>query len=280
MAACPAPRRVTTMQAFLCRFYFAVSAALIALVHPVAAHEFWLDPSDYSPNRGENVAISIRVGQFFKGNSYPYVREEYKRFVFFDGLGEKPVKGVDGDDPAVTMKFPAPGLVIMAHYSTPEPLTFETWEKFESYLRLEGLERIIDLHRKQGKPKTGIKEVYSRCAKLLLDVGGKGRGEDRATGMPLELIAEKNPYRLDAAEELPVRVLYQGKPLAGVQITAIAKADPAVRRNVRTNIDGRASIALPFAGPWLLNAVHMLEPAANEKAHWSSLWASMTFARP
>jgi len=77
-----------------------------------------------------------------------------------------------------------------------------------------------------------------------------------------------------------VRLLFNGKPIEGVQITAFSRADPGNRQRVRTDADGRAKIALPTAGPWLLNAVHMLPPTPPEKADWTSLWASMTFARP
>ncbi len=257
----------------------AVGLLLVQVATPVAAHEFWLDPSTYRPKVGEPVAISIRIGQYFKGNSYPFLREEFRRFVAVDGSGETPITGVDGDDPAVTMTFKRPGLVTIAHYSTSETLVFDAWEKFEAYLKLEGLEHIAPLHRAQGKPLTKIVEIYSRCAKLLLDVGSAG-GEDRAVGMPLELIAERNPYRLAAGEKLPVRLLYQGKPIAGVQITAISKADPTKRHNFRTDAAGRADITLAASGPWLLNAVHMIAPAAGDKAHWTSLWASLNFERP
>lgn len=262
------------------RFFSALAVMMLcATAHPALAHEFWLEPADFTPKIGASVPISIRIGQNFKGDSFPFIRGEFKRFVVVDASGEKPVKGVDGDDPAVTMKFPQAGLAIFAHYSTAEPLTFETWEKFESYLALEGLQHIAPLHRQQGKPMTGIKEIYSRCAKLLMSVGGAG-GEDRPTGMPLELVAERNPYQLGAGEMLPVRLLFNGKPIEGVQITAFSKTDTINRQRVRTDAEGRARIALPTAGPWLLNAVHMLPPSPREKADWTSFWASMTFARP
>ena len=253
--------------------------ALVGATLPAVAHEFWLEPETYTPAKGQAVPISIRIGQDFKGDSYPYIRGEFKRFVVIDAKGEKPVKGIDGDDPAVKMTFAQPGLTVFAHYSTPEPLVFQEWEKFESYIQTEGLEHIVALHRQQGKPTTGIREIYSRCAKLLMNVQGAG-GEDRLTGMPLELVAERNPYELGKDELLPLRLFFNGKPIAGIQITAFARADTTDRRRVRTDAEGRARIAVPASGPWLINAVHMLEPTAREKAHWTSLWASMTFARP
>jgi hypothetical protein len=195
------------------------------------------------------------------------------------GSGEKPVKGIPGDDPAVSFKFTEPGLTIFSHHSTAENLKFDNWNEFLAYLKFEGLDHIADLHEKQGKPRSNIRETYSRCAKLLMAVDG-GHGEDRLTGMPLEILAERNPYRLAQSDQLPLRVFLNGKPLAGVAVSAVSKANPESRQLFRTDGDGRARIALPNSGPWLLNAVHMMEPPRGEKVHWTSLWASLTFARP
>ena len=258
-----------------------MSAAIVVFVAvaPAASHEFWLEPSTYTPNAGDKIPISIRIGQNFKGNSYPYLREDFKVFTLTDGRGTRPVRGIDGDDPAVTATFEQPGLYIMVHYSTPEHLTFETWAKFDSYLKLEGLSDVAERHRRRGLPENGIVELYSRCAKLLVGVGD-GRGDDRLTGMPLELVVEKNPYLLAPGEPVPVRLYHEGKPAADVQIAAISRAEPDNRLTARTDTEGRARLALPKSGPWLLNAVVMKEPKRSEKANWTSLWASMTFARP
>jgi hypothetical protein len=244
---------------------------------PAAAHEYWLEPTAFAVQAGQNVPIHIYVGEHFKANSFPYLREEYKKFVIAEGRSERPVRAVDGDDP-VTVKLTTPGLAIVAAYTVPETLTFENWDKFEAYLRFEGLEQIAPRHREQGKPMSGIVEHYIRCAKLLLNVAVAG-GEDRVIGLPLELVAERNPYRLAPGDGLPVRLLHNGKAIAGVQITALSKADPHKRHHVRTDAEGRARIALPTPGPWLLNAVHMAE-SQSANAHWLSWWASMTFARP
>jgi uncharacterized GH25 family protein len=256
-----------------------IAAFLMLSGSSASAHEFWLEPTDFTPKLGQSVAISIYIGQKFKGNSYPYLREEFKKFVAVTARGEKPVKGVPGDDPAVMFKFTEPGLVIFAHYSTPEKLNFDDWGLFQAYLNFEGLEHILPLHEQLGKPRSGIKEIYSRCAKLLMSVGPTS-GDDRLTGMPLELLAERNPYQLREGNELPVRVFLNGKPLAGIAVSAISKSDPESRQLVRTDGEGRARIPLLKAGPWLLNAVHMMEPAPGAQAHWMSLWASMVFARP
>src|SRR5919108_1942959 len=87
---------------------------LLCAVWPAAAHEYWFEPAEFMPQPGQSVPIRIHVGQNFRGNSFPYLREEFKKFVVADIRSERPVKAVDGDDPAVTLKTTTSGLVILA----------------------------------------------------------------------------------------------------------------------------------------------------------------------
>lgn len=247
---------------------------------PLNAHEFWLQTGEFRPRAGTKVPVSIHVGQFFKGPSFPYLSDNFVNFSLHQNGVTRQVKGLDGDDPAATVSFSKSGLAIMTFNSVMFEVTFDEWKKFTDYLEKEGLQHIITRHRAAGKSETGIREFYERYAKLLLDVGEMGFGEDRLTGMPLELVAERNPYRLAADEKLPVRLYYRGKPIPNIQITAIAKADPKMLHKFRTDAKGRVAIPLPSKGPWLLNAVHMIELPPEEGAVWFSLWASMVFKRP
>lgn len=254
--------------------------AAILISAPIArAHEFWLEPENYTLAAKARTQVSIRVGQHFKGDSFPYIGSEFRRFAQVDASGERALRGTDGDDPALKLTFPSEGLVALIHESTFENLKFETWEKFQAYLDLEGLDAIAGKHKAQSKPLANIREIYARCAKTLIGVG-HAQGADRLAGMTLELVAEQNPYFLQREDEMRVRLYYLGKPLAGVQVTAIARADSMVRVNARTDGDGYAIIKLSHRGPWLLSAVHMIEPDKNEKADWKSYWASLTFAVP
>jgi uncharacterized GH25 family protein len=245
------------------------------------AHEFWLEPNTYAPKAKEDVGILLKVGQHFSGALYPYLSDRFFKFTTEQDGDAKTVEGLDGDDdPAVKLAFPDERLAILAYHSKFFDLNYEKIAKFESFLGNTGLDEILIRHRAAGKPETNIDERYYRAAKLLLNVGGKAVGEDRFTGMPLELVAERNPYSLAAGEELPVRLLYEGKPIEGILVTAFEKSNPKTAQKRRTDKDGRAMIPLPTPGAWLLNAVHMIEPAPDDGVHWISLWASMTFERP
>lgn len=260
-------------------FIIAALAALFISVPMAGAHEFWLEPENFAPAAKARTSISIRLGQHFKGDSFPYIGSEFRRFAQVDASGERALRGTDGDDPALKLAFPSDGLAELIHESTFEKLNFETWEKFQAYLDLEGLNAIAGKHKAQGKPLANIREIYARCAKTLIWVGG-AQGDDRLAGMTLEIVAEQNPYLLKQGDDMRVRLYYLGKPLADAQVTAIARADSMVRVNARTDGGGYAVIRLSHRGPWLLSAVHMIEPERGEKADWKSYWASLTFAVP
>jgi hypothetical protein len=263
-----------------------IAASMVVLLlagAPLAAHEFWLEVTDYKPDTGDVVAVTHFVGENFKGESFPYVRGWFQKYVIADAKQTRDAKGVDGNDPALKLTLEEPGLTILAYQSNPNAITFKSWPKFQKYLKDEGLERFEALHRSSGKPLTQIQEYYTRCAKALIGVAG-GKGEDRAIGLPLELVALRNPYNLSAGDRLPVRVLFQGKPVGGVLIKAFNKDTPTKPLRIRTDTEGRAEIPLRAPGVYLLNAVHMMEPTGidvkGQTYQWQSLWASLTFALP
>ena len=107
-------------------------------------------------------------------------------------------------------------------------------------------------------------------------IGGTADGEDRLVGMPLELLAEENPY-VTQKSSLPVRLFWQGEPISDIQIRIFEAGEGAEESTVRTDAEGRAQIPLTSFGFYLLNAVHMLEVEQKNGAVWKSYWGSLSF---
>lgn len=238
------------------------------------AHDFWIEPSSFRPQPGARVAVQLRVGQHLQGDPVPRDPGRIERFAVAGPAGEAEVRGIAGADPAGWISTPAsPGLYWIVYGSNHASLE-QTAEKFDRYLGEEGLERVRDL----GRSKTGtVKEIYSRCAKSLLAVGGTGTGWDRALGLELELVPERNPYELKAGESLPVRLLYHGKPLAGALLVAMPAESPDAKVSGRSDKQGRAELRLDRPGLWLVKSVHMVPAPKDSGAEWESFWASVTF---
>src|SRR6185503_13137394 len=97
---------------------------------------------------------------------------------------------------------------------------------------------------------------------------GSATGFDKPVGLPLELIAEKNPYALHAGATLPVQLLYRGKPLAGALIIAIPRSAPNRTLSVRTDAQGRVHLNLPAADQWLVKAVRIDPAPPGARGQW------------
>jgi uncharacterized GH25 family protein len=244
------------------------------------AHDLWIEPSAFMPAPGTRLAVRLFIGQLFRGDVFPRDPKYLVRFAVIGSGGEAPIPGVPDTDPAGFLVSGRPGLYELVYTSRHAEVELDA-AKFEKYLAEEGLDKISALRARSGRSAAPAKEIYSRCAKSLIAVGeDAGSGHDRVLGLTLELIPEQNPYTLAAGQELPVRLLYRGQPLAGAKVAAVPKDQPARMVAARTDAQGRVRLRLGGAGVWLLKAVHMIAAPPGSGADWESFWASLTFALP
>ena len=246
------------------------------------AHDFWIEPTTFRPEVGSTVGLALRVGQGFRGDPVPRMNEKIVKFVLVSPSGaETQIEGIAGRDPAGRARIGTPGYVVAGYRSSPSSLELPA-DKFEAYLKEEGLESVIEERARKGDSQKASKEIYSRCAKAVLDAGGGGTtGFGTVLGFRLELIPDTGPKKLTpAGGALKVRLLYEGKPLAGALVFALNRDEPEKRLSARTDGAGRVRFDLPRAGVWLVKAVHMVPAPAESGAEWESLWASLTFEVP
>jgi uncharacterized GH25 family protein len=244
------------------------------------AHDLWIEPSAFMPAPGTRLAVRLFIGQLFQGDVFPRDPKYLVRFAVIGAGGEAPIPGVPDTDPAGFLVSGRPGLYELVYTSRHASVELDA-AKFERYLAEEGLEQISALRARSGRGAAPAKEIFSRCAKSLIAVGeDAGSGHDRVLGLTLELIPERNPYVLAAGQDLPVRLLYRGQPLAGARVAAVPKDHPARTVTARTDAQGRVRLRLDGAGVWLVKAVHMIAAPPGSGAEWESFWASLTFALP
>ena len=256
-----------------------VAALLMFNIVSASAHEFWIAPQRYTVEPGAQIVSELRVGQMLRGTKFPFLSSSFKAFTVTARNDTRDVKGIEGDIPALSYVANEPGLHIIAYHSTANKISYNSWEKFQKYLAYEGLEEIIKVHQARNLPDSNFKEAYIRCAKTLVQVGPVGKQDkDTARGLPLELIAEDNPYAR-GLETMMVTLLRSGKPVVGRQV-ALFRYDGTVTRNLVTT-DAQGQVAIPIAGggTFLLNAVD-LQPAGDSEVVWESHWASLSFGLP
>jgi hypothetical protein len=255
-------------------------ALLLALAAAgrASAHDFWIEPSTFHPSAGARVAAGFRVGQNLAGDALPLLPELVDRFVVAGSGAGAELDENPGGDPAGWAPIDGPGLHWIAYQSLPFPLVLDA-AKFENeYLKVEGLERIVEERARKGQSAAPGRERFYRCAKTLLSTPGKGPELfDAPLGLTLELVPRKNPYALKPGGALPLTLLFRGRPLAGALVVAMEKGDPKKTVSARTDAKGAALLPIARGGFWLVKAVHMEPAPADAGVDWQSWWASITF---
>jgi uncharacterized GH25 family protein len=172
------------------------------------------------------------------------------------------------------------GLVVIGYLSNPSAVQLPA-EKFNQYLKEEGLDAVAALRAHRNQTGAAGHELFLRCAKSLVLAGPATRAQsDRQLGLTLELFAERNPYAIGPGEELPLRLTFENAPLAGALVTAINRLNPSEKQTARTDAGGRVRLRLRQGGMWMIKAVHMIPAPPGSNADWKSFWASLTFELP
>lgn len=261
-------------------------AALVAL--PALAHDVWLQPTRFWIAPGENTAVSFQVGH---GSNRERWGVDPSRVIRFDSLG--PAGTVDrlaalravglAQDSAMSFADAGAHLLVMESNHAFSELPAE---RFEAYLEEEGLTPAQDARRAARTTGRAGREIYSRRAKALIQVGPPGGAEQPhitgRAGLSLEIVPERSPYGLAAGASLPVRVWAGERPLAGglVKLYDLA-ADARPVFTGRTDADGRISVPLPRqAGAWQMNVVWTRVLQGDPNADFETTFSSFAFGWP
>ena len=250
---------------------------VLATCASLGAHDMWIEPTSFTPELGRVLGLKLRVGDDFRGEPIPRNDELIERFVVVDANGLRGVVGRAGADPAGLLRVTATGPMVVGYQSRPNPVSL-TASKFTSYLKEQGLDHIVALREQARQAHADVREQFIRCAKSLVRTSPPGsHPADRAIGLTLELVAEADPSSLAPGHELPVRLTYLGRALAGGRVVAMNQRNPWDRLTANSDHDGRVRFRLTEGGAWMVRAVHMIPSPAPAKADWISYWASVTF---
>jgi Domain of unknown function (DUF4198) len=231
----------------------------------------------FRPVPGAIVGVALRVGQNFMGDPVPRFSGSIEEFFVRQGGSEQPIGGAEYVDPAGWFRADGQATAVIA-YQSGGSFTELPAEEFEAYLRLEGLEHIIDQRAARRERDEPGRERFYRYAKALLAGKTSPGAATQPLGFAYEIVPDGDPTaRLDAFQG---RVLHEGEPLQGALVVAMLHSDPSVRLSARSDSRGAFSFRLPRAGVWLIKSVHMVRAWFFSDADWDSFWASLTFEAP
>lgn len=164
--------------------------------------------------------------------------------------------------------------VAAAWVATRERALQLTPEQVAHYLEEVGAADMIGQQWKKSGQKAW-RETYVKRAKSFVRVGeGADDSWKQPVGLDLELVPDSNPTSLSVGDTLSLRLLWQGEPLPGLAVGAVAAA-PTEAGLATTGADGRVSFVLSKAGPWLVRATR-IAPSQARPGEWDSVFTTLT----
>lgn len=266
------------------RFLSSVAALALATSLPASAHEFWMLPQSFTPAAGATIGLTLTVGQDFSGEQIPFYAalvaglRHYSMGTVQDLASRIPATTVL---PELGLPVTRAGTHLIAFDSHPSKIAM-TPGKFHAYLHDEGLDAIVQQREAAGTAGMPGRERFRRNVKTLLRAGGKSDATYAVrTGQRLEIVPLADPFAKAAGDTVNFSIFFDGKPVPGTLLKAWHKRDgQTMIIKAHATAEGRAAFTLPYAGTWMISAVHMIPATDTQEADWDSYWGNLTFELP
>lgn len=268
------------------RIAIALAAAMMTSAQPASAHEFWLDMERYRlPAEERSKDLRFLVGDAHDIGPWPLVWEKIValRTIGPDGVVDRQSAievQADGIDGGAKLSFAGEGSYVVAFESHHAASELEA-AAFTAYLREDGLTPALEHRAAMGTSGEPGREIYSRRAKALVQVGRRtGDLFTRAIGHTLEIVPEQDPYAIDAGTPLSLRIEYQGRPLEGAKVVLGDLDSPGDEPLVASSDrSGRVTFTRPGHTRSLVSVVWTRPIPNHPRAEFETVFASLAFGR-
>lgn len=255
--------------------------AFLVMVSNAVAHEFWIHPDKLSVTPGSLVSVQLMHGERFAGNVVPRDEHQIKRYEFI-GTDDstQQLRGMHQSSTSY-LKPRTSGIVV--YQSNRYQNNLEA-ERFESYLKEERLDHIIDERAKLNESDALGREIYSRNSKSIIRVKNDDHSIDQIdspVGLPLEIIIEqinpKDPQSTDSSAQVSAIVLLNGKPIPELRVVATSELHHDQLIELTTNDQGVVRFDAVQPGRWMISTLYIQRETKTGDADWESFWSSTTF---
>ncbi|MEJ2238031.1 MAG: DUF4198 domain-containing protein [Gemmatimonadales bacterium] len=268
-----------------------VSSLLLCTATILYAHELYIKFDSYFLEPNTSVSVPILNGTF----------DVSENSIARDRVPDISVVSATGRAHIDTAQWVAEGDTTFLSFETGEEGTYVVGAStrfrdlglaaadFNEYLEHDGIPDVLEARRQNDELEVDVQERYSKHVKAVVQVGDKVTRpkswwqfwkKDELTyttvlGYPAEIVPLVNPYAITAGDELQVRCLVDGSPVAN-QLVVAGQEGGRNMIQTRTDADGVATLQLDAAGNWFVRFINMV-PSAVEDVDYESKWATLTF---
>lgn len=250
----------------------------------ILGHNLWLVAKRNDRSRGDEggglMRVEINTGHHFPAGESAVNPSRVADMQLVTANESTPLTGyqVEGTSLVVTAKNSFERAAIVALTLHPHPITLEP-EKFKGYIEDEDALAAVAPRFTPGVTTQPQREIYTKYAKAFL--AGKDEDDEifrRVVNHKLEIVLERDPT-IGSDRQLPVRVLFDGQPMAGVRVSSGGErvGNDGYAEYQRTDQDGRATLSITAPGRWYIRTHHIRLHPDERVADWESFWSSLTF---
>jgi len=245
----------------------------------ISAREFWLQPLKFVHKLGEKFVMSFKAGDNFIGEPWDLQKYQIESLVLQHVSGSSSVKDSIKEDRnnslILTLKQEGGYMLAM---QTKSALNEWDAENFNSFLKENGLDEVLERRTKTNTLTSPAKEYYSGYAKLLVQVGEKkDDAHKKLNNFPVEIVPLENPYALKIGDPIHFKILFDGKPVFGVRVKVWNRFNNRTTiQNIYTEKNGTLETRVSSPGPWMVSVVRMM-PSNQSGADWQSFRGSLVF---
>ncbi len=265
------------------RTVLAVSAIVLVFT-PAVAHDFWIQPERFVLEQPGPVPVSLFVGHGQDRSRWGVRNSHIERFETHgpDGAVDwRPSLSLGAGSNDANVWLGLPGTYVFGLHSRLSQSTLAA-DRFNAYVEKEGITPIARFRERNALSGTEGREVYSRRAKAIVQVGEiDANSIVRVTtpvGLRLEMVPGRHPGTLAPGDAMPIQVFYEGVPLKGalVKLNDLAADEEPVAMQ-RTDADGRTIFTIPRTANWQLNTIWAEPFDDKERADFDTTFSSLTF---
>ena len=250
----------------------------LAICADCFAHDTWLSPSSYSAEVGQPITFDLTSGMEFPKLDTAIKPERVHQGRWRVGSEEGELKEFKTAEHALRIEraFAKQGVATLWTQLKPKDIEL-TDEDVAHYL--EEMRASADIQRAWAEQKGNAKwkELYTKCAKAIVEVGRAG--DDRSWKEPVGLLLEFVPMTalgdLRVGQPARFKLLRDGKPLAKTAVALHVEGDSGPRYET-SDTEGVVTFALEKSGPSMLATVDLHPPAEPGKP-WESVFSTISF---
>ncbi len=254
------------------------------------AHETWILPSAFSVAPGSRLEVGLSTGSLFPTPqigtapddvTYARLRQGGRQG---DQQGDRVTEITERSMAHHVLQLRGPVLnhgVAVVYARLPATQVQLSLTQVAQYFdEIQATREVRAQWAGQRRQQATWTESFTKQAKTCIRVAGAASTPptahencQRPVGLPLEIVPLQSPFDLRAGQSMQVRLLWQGKPLAGASVGSITEPTPD-RTFATTDAQGVAHIPLARAGRTLIFSVY-LRPT-DTPGHWLSDFSTLT----